>query len=308
MFIKHSLSHRQGSQPGINHGQAKNCSVDNHHAELDVVVATLSGGPVGFGDGVGNTNKSLLMRCCDQNGVVLGPTIGLGSIDATWAQGRSPPANGKHAAGAVWSAHTSVGDFVWHYVIAIDVNSSFQLVATDLWPHPLSGTTLMHRPWHAITCADGTLASACGITHGLPDVETGLPPHASPKGVHRWELFTVSSVTRSGVGLLGEIDKVTAVSVRRFVSVNVTDTGGIRCTLAGASRETIRVAFVVGAGVGVVGEGVVGVGHGDSGTHVRPSANDEPWASATVRVVTTTLSDTGTGEVGVEPDGTSWQR
>jgi hypothetical protein len=284
-------------------------------------VATLSDGPVGVGDGLGNTNKTLLMRCCDDGGAILGPTVGLGSIDATWAQGRFPPRKEKQVAAAVWSAHTGVGDMTWHYVVSIDVPTSFQLLPTDLWPRLDSrkaATLVVHRRWHASPCTDGTTASDCGVILGFPDVMTGLPPQASPVGTHNWELFTVSPVTHGGVALVGEVDKVTAVSVRRFGTVNVTADEGIRCSLVGAPHESVRVVFVVGVGVsgGATGSRNVFIDkeRGHRGTRpVSASGDMATFASQraiiapTIRVTTVTLSGVAVGFAGVDPNGTVWE-
>ena len=89
---------------------------------------------MGFGDGIGDTNRTLLMRCCADDGRILRATSASTPIDATWAAGRSPPASQKppKAAAAVWTAHTSINASVFHFVTAIDVPTSFPLLPADL--------------------------------------------------------------------------------------------------------------------------------------------------------------------------------
>ena len=138
-------------QDGINHQQANNCTVNNGHVELDLFLATLSSGPVGFGDGVGDTNRTLLMRCCTADGTILRADSASTPVDSTWAQlkgAHRPPAesgrNGPIAAAAVWTAHTQRNGSAFHFVTAIDVPSSFVLQPTDFWP-PVTMHALLSR-------------------------------------------------------------------------------------------------------------------------------------------------------------------
>ncbi len=244
----------------INHHQAGNCTVDNGHVELDLFLATLSSGPVGFGDGIGDTNRTLLMRCCMGDGTILRADTALTPIDATWAQRddahRPPVQTSKHgpiAAAAVWSAHTQRNGSYFHFLAAIDVPSSFMLHPTDFWP-PVTNSVI-HRKWHASACANNSKASSCGVVLGMPDAVTGIPANrcqnktqdrsmCTHAGIHNWELTTVSPVTHGGVALLGELSKVAAVSSARFRSIETLDSGGLRVTIWGSRGEKVEISFV----------------------------------------------------------------
>ena len=252
-------------EAGINHGQAGGCPVNNGHVELDLFVATLSSGPVGFGDGIHDTNRTLLMRCCAEDGKILRADTASTPIDATWAQSPTHklPAERNGASGqpkataAVWTASTTRNGSSWHFVTAIDVPTSFVLQPPDLWPVPTSAASVLHRRWHALECVDGQAASLCGVQLGLPDVSTGIPTNRCQnktqdnrtctwRGAHNWELTAVVPVTRSGVALLGELNKVVSVSSARFGSV-VTLRDGMRVTVRGTPGEKVELTFVVGA-------------------------------------------------------------
>ena len=281
----------QGEEKGINHKQAGNCTVDNGHAELDLFLATLSGGPVGFGDGIGDTDRALLMRCCTDDGRILRATSASTPIDATWAAGRSPPASQEppKAAAAIWSAHTSINASVFHFVTAIDVPTSFPLLPADLWPAP-SGP-LVRRAWHSPVCVDGAQAAACGVAAGLGDARTGLPAGRCQNktqdkstctaiGAHRWELTTISPVTSGGVALLGELSKVVSVSPARFREAATTTEGGLRVTVVGTPGERVELAFVVGhappAKMGTVRTAVATIAaDGEATATVQPAENEE---------------------------------
>ena len=263
----------RGNQTGINHGMAGNFPVNDNHVELDLFIATLSTGPVGFGDGLGSTNRTLLMQCCGADGTILKPTVAATPIDATWAQqGRRPPVVANEAAAAIWTAHTEVGGMFWQFALAVDVPSAFQLLPADFWPR--TGPSVLSRKWHAPPCADGAEASSCGVSAELPDAETGVPdrrPGVANKGHHFWELSTISPVTVAGVALLGELDKVVAVAASRFVAVTVTAAGGLSVTVRGAARETVRLTFSVSGRIKVVAL-TVAASPGTVSTTVEPTA------------------------------------
>ena len=250
-------------EAGINHGQAGGCLVNNGHVELDLFVATLSSGPVGFGDGINDTNRTLLMSCCAEDGKILRADTASTPIDATWAQSPTHklPAERNGASGkpkataAVWTASTTRNGSSWHFVTAIDVPTSFVLQPPDLWPVPTQ--PVLHRRWHALECVDGQAASLCGVQLGLPDVSTGIPINRCQnktqdnrtctwRGAHNWELTAVVPVTRSGMALLGELNKVVSISSARFGSV-VTLRDGLRVTVRGTPGEKVELTFVVGA-------------------------------------------------------------
>eukprot|EP00039_Didymoeca_costata_P022624 m.347079 g.347079 ORF g.347079 m.347079 type:complete len:830 (+) comp31229_c0_seq1:119-2608(+) len=234
----------QDNQTGINHEQCSKCPVPTHHAELDVFMATLSRGPIGLGDGIHNTNKTLVMRTCTENGTILAPQYALTPIDATWATGRHPPTIDDKAAAAVWSAHTEFGLLVWHFVFGLDVPTSFPLLGKDLWP-PIKSTAFVSRGWHAPPCRNGSTVASCGVVIGtMPDMKTGLPPSDLPLGTHFWELTTIAPVTDGGIALLGELDKIVHVSPARFNAISEMR-GGLYIKLAGAPQEVVRLYFAV---------------------------------------------------------------
>ena len=58
--------------------------------------STYSTGPVGPGDGLGNTNVSLLMRCCNSDGLILKPSVPIRAVDNQILQ-----VNGKIVTGSL---------------------------------------------------------------------------------------------------------------------------------------------------------------------------------------------------------------
>ena len=99
------------------------------NAELETVVATLSMGMVGPGDGLGLTNRTRLMRCCNEDGLVLRGLRPAVPIDAWWAGA---------VQGELWYTHTLArrgGDAAGlrvYYVLAAGLQAAFELRPSDL--------------------------------------------------------------------------------------------------------------------------------------------------------------------------------
>ncbi|CAF4590273.1 unnamed protein product, partial [Rotaria magnacalcarata] len=56
--------------------------------DREILISTLSTGPVAFGDGINYGDKERIMRCCRQDGLILKPTKPLTMIDlaiSDWA-------------------------------------------------------------------------------------------------------------------------------------------------------------------------------------------------------------------------------
>ena len=79
---------------------------DNPNVELDVVLAVLSGGPVGIGDGINLTNVSLAKMTADRAGRILRASKPLTALDSTFVP---PPTNGKALPGESTSQNGRIG-------------------------------------------------------------------------------------------------------------------------------------------------------------------------------------------------------
>lgn len=73
---------------------------------LQTVVATLSMGPVGPGDMIGATNRDLLMRCCNMDGLILKPSKPATAMDIQIIKMAFPDADGPE--GQVWTSLSEI--------------------------------------------------------------------------------------------------------------------------------------------------------------------------------------------------------
>ncbi|VDI03427.1 Hypothetical predicted protein [Mytilus galloprovincialis] len=90
---------------------------------LQTVVATLSMGPVGPGDMIGATNKDLLMRCCNMEGLILKPSRPATAMDLQIIKAAFPDFNGPD--GQVWTSLSEIyGDKTTQFGILLAANMS----------------------------------------------------------------------------------------------------------------------------------------------------------------------------------------
>ena len=68
-----------------------NCGNVGSLPELNAIIAAFSTGPVGLGDGMGATDKSVVMPTCDAAGKLLQPDRPLLAVDSTFAKTGQDP-------------------------------------------------------------------------------------------------------------------------------------------------------------------------------------------------------------------------
>ncbi len=112
------------------------------HAELEALLAALSGGPVGLGDRLGRTNAEIVARTCDDDGRLRRLDRAISLTDDGMFGG---PLRGD---GLAWATTTATAqDGVWTYVVAINtaadrVQVSDRLVLEgDRWTYEWRAST-----------------------------------------------------------------------------------------------------------------------------------------------------------------------
>uniref|UniRef100_K1PIP2 Uncharacterized protein n=1 Tax=Magallana gigas TaxID=29159 RepID=K1PIP2_MAGGI len=200
---------------------------------LNAVVSTLSTGPVGPGDMVGGTNRSLLMRCCNEDGMILKPSIPATSIDRQLIMA----ASGAMKDMEVWSTYSamSVGGTVKYFGMVLGVDTAgFKLLIKDLnfmadaqrdeyivFEHrsPQSHVTFTT----SLTMPNCTKTNFC-LYHFIPEMKIG--------NTHT-------------VFLMGETDKWVPVSEQRIVAITPIQDTDIVLTVAGVRGETVRISYLL---------------------------------------------------------------
>jgi hypothetical protein len=95
----------------------------DRHAEVEALLAALSGGPIGIGDRIGRTDRDIVMRTCDADGRIRHVDRALAAVDRCLFGG---PARGD---GLMWATTTATVDAqTWTYVVAINTASELQAI------------------------------------------------------------------------------------------------------------------------------------------------------------------------------------
>ena len=216
-------------------GNPYNTSSNNIH--LRTVISTFSAGPVGISDGLDMTNASLIRRSCRDDGVLLKPSKPAVPVDATYIPNRIQ-------SGYVWNTHSLIDSVAYYHVIAIDVAKSYELSPDDLYPmklHPQAGKFVAGM-WGFPNCSSGSRASLClqwfDAAHTLK-IETGSMSGKE----HRFIVYSINPVFSNGWALLGEREKIVAVSPQRFVSVQPSG-AGLTVEMEGSAGEKLTLWFV----------------------------------------------------------------
>ena len=99
----------------------------DEHAELEALLACMSAGPVGIGDRIGCTDREIVMRTCESDGLIRHVDHPLGMVDSCLF---GEPARGERLA---WASTTSTRDGqVWTYVVAVNTATESRVVTDRL--------------------------------------------------------------------------------------------------------------------------------------------------------------------------------
>ena len=249
----------------------------------DLVVATLTAGPVGFGDLVNRTDAALLRLATRSDGTILKPASTALRLERFY---RPPPVGGAEVwaavAGPAGGASSALdaransmaqldppvpGGIWWWSVLATEADGGPALQPAELWPRPEPGRQLLAvaingTGGRARRCVPGAPASSCALlwdaSSPLP-VGTGGPRRrrAAPFALE-FVLYAAAPVLHSGWTLLGELDKLVPCSPQRFVAPSdaaaprdgdfATEQGdGFRVEVRGVPGERVAVTLVAPA-------------------------------------------------------------
>jgi len=102
--------------------------------ELQTYVAALTGGPVGPGDSIGNTNKDLIMKTCMPDGLLLKPEVPIMPLDANFYT-KAFDDESSGVTGWVWRAYTTHNRLEYYNIFATGLSLDYPLYANDLYPY-----------------------------------------------------------------------------------------------------------------------------------------------------------------------------
>lgn len=240
------------------------------HVVLDAILATLSLGPVGISDGLGQVdaglisqafrarNDSTLLRPSRPlswvDGFLLNKTWGRPAVDVRSTHAAVPRVAGGGGAGAAPNTHSALNT---HSVLAWSTTQDATLGASDLFPPPAAGATLAVR---AHILSPPGAAQAAGCVAGAPAVPAcvalvapGSPLVVPATGGNLSDLglWSVHEPLGNGAFFLGELTKFVHVSPQRFayVALGGAAPAGLLAGVRGAPGEAVELFAVDASGV-----------------------------------------------------------
>eukprot|EP01084_Bolivina_argentea_P143822 252501_1 len=204
---------------------------------LQAVVLALSNGPIAFGDQIGYSNKTLIMKWCNNDGLLLRPDVPATSIDRFFVRAAfREKIQGPN--GEVWCSKSRIGHLVYLYVFAVELVDEFLLIPNDI-KFQLNEMNVDNRKW---------LAFESNTTDKYVEFDVNKPLKLKRADKYDFQLYsfidvTDVSATKSGWILAGEVTKWITFSSQRFVSIN-DDGNTLQVEIYGAVNEKVEIAFL----------------------------------------------------------------
>ena len=227
--------------------------VREDHPALEAALATLSAGPVSPGDGVGMTNKSLIMCSCNEDGTLLKPSWPATPVDSYFSARAGISTDGPE--GELYATYTNVaskgssadtGDtYTVAHILAMDMASDFQLsLSTELPTAVRASGAESFFTWSTNTAECGDI-TAPTVAHSASSLKVAACGKADFQVLHAAPEINCESSTDETVtwGLLGEVGKWVPVSPQRFQSVQCAEGGGLQTTVTGSEGEVVNLRF-----------------------------------------------------------------
>jgi hypothetical protein len=232
-----------------------------YNTEHELVVATLTCGPVGFGDAAGHTNASMLRRASRQDGTILKPAHPIYRTDAAAMGGG---ADGRTLGSVqIWETVSTVARHVssrgderansfasldcvagcdltpsqhwWRILLVTSALSAPipPLTTASLWPTPHPNSSFLVSDDHGAACVDGATPRSClAPLSSQQPLDLSAASTAGDDANRMWRLLSAAPVLRGGWALVGEATKYVRVSPQRLVRA----TRSPRSAGAGAAR------------------------------------------------------------------------
>jgi hypothetical protein len=216
-------------------------------AELHVVIALMTTGPVGISDGMNMTNVALITRTIAASGLLLKPSKPITSVDSMLRGYATAPHGNVYTtySGATASAATA------HYFVSFQMQAAWTLTARDFYPALGPNAPLAVRSFHGTPCADGAAAHTClSLLHApTRDSTIATLPKSDLSNTTAGTDFaptvtTVWSLCASGTTLLGELGKYVPLSTNRFTSNTCTSSGCKASMVGTAAGEVVTLTIL----------------------------------------------------------------
>jgi hypothetical protein len=189
----------------------------------EALVSSLSGGPVGPSDKIGASDRSLILRTCRKDGLLLKPDRPATPIDIMFLYNKSNIVGGKKPWVVTTESQHEIGKTVY-------------LAAFNLWP------LNMREPW--VTFAEAGVSGKYLIYNYLKGdykiaagkIYFGIMPR------EKAFYYVLCPVLDNGMAVIGETGKFITMSAKRFPEVRVVE-NGLVLKVQGVPGEQVGIAI-----------------------------------------------------------------
>ncbi|XP_052789947.1 uncharacterized protein LOC128224213 isoform X2 [Mya arenaria] len=202
--------------------------------KLNMVVSTLSTGPVGPSDMVGATNVSMLMKCCRSDGVILKPQFPIRAIDAQILQAAFNDVDGPD--GEAWLSYTQVGGLRFADILVLNLKSPYTLYPRDTGIYDNVGLTDLYAVPYDDPFGWVTFSSLYGLQFDSRFTPSRIAFYHVSQAIPGW--FETA--------ILGELDKWAPMSPQRVTSLTWTSST-VTSELVGAPFEQFDFWYILGS-------------------------------------------------------------
>ncbi|KAK6165978.1 hypothetical protein SNE40_022777 [Patella caerulea] len=201
------------------------------HTALHALISTLSTGPVGPSDLVGYSNRSLIMRSCNAEGLILKPSKPATAIDKQIQQMAFGGNIGPE--GKIYTTYSNIDNYIFGIILAANISMDYTLRIQDTGINMTQGSMLM--------------SSDLYINVNLIDFSENQPLKITTSCTSRnFCLYYYSPVFIVGndmVRIYGEVGKWTPMSNNRVTGIRV-NSEDLFLQLIGVPNEVVSFRFI----------------------------------------------------------------
>ncbi|XP_071097695.1 uncharacterized protein [Haliotis cracherodii] len=221
---------------------SRNKNATEPYPMIQTLVAVLSTGPVGPGDRINGTDKDLLMRCCNEDGLILKPSRPATAVDDQIIEAAFQDGSGPD--GEVWTTYTQFDDVHLRFGIIFAANTS-------------TPYNITRRAADVITYTDEYSRSKIFLandTSTMEDFDDQHPfsiPACSLDDDPYYCLYYTSPVITVGatdVVIIGDLNKWVPMSPQRIFKIWVTG-DAVALTLRGKPSEEVTLSYAIDGNV-----------------------------------------------------------
>jgi len=200
---------------------------------------------VGIADRAGDTNKTLVLRCVREDGLIIQPDRPATHIDAMFFSGG---ALAEAPRGMIWNTHASVAGLTWHYLLSIDLMHSWRLSEDDFYPRVTASDGWVLRQWHRVHQENSCEAGADAVESGcvqtvirrpqdLPSIRNRRPIMVQNDS-YTFDLWQLAPIGPNGWIILGDTSRYVSVSSKRIHGIDYSGSCA-RASVVGSQGEHI---------------------------------------------------------------------